>query len=369
MNIKRISWAMLFIAVFLLANVAVQDEPTPEVTAEAEVTVQATDEAEDMATAEAESTDEAEAADEAESDAAEEPEATPETGPAPIPTFSGPGIYTVGNLSNGLERSYIIYIPESYDETADPYPLIFAFHGAGGTGASVATYSDFNTLADEENFIIVYPNGVNRVWNDARVGDSRVGNIDDVGYISSVIDYLSETLNIDEARVYATGHSMGGMFAFRLGCELQDKIAAIASVASTLPEYLLPACVNAAPIPVLVIQGTDDEVIPWSGIPGNGRGYLSALNTMRFWVVHNECSVDGEFTTEPDRDRNDGTRVMVERYTDCTDGADVTLYGVYHGGHTWPGHPITAGNEIGVTSMDIDATRITWEFFQQYSLE
>src|SRR5690606_3477839 len=121
------------------------------------------------------------------------------------------------------------YIPEGYSEDADPFPLIFAFHGAGGTGAAIASYSAFNDLADAENFIMVYPNGVNRVWNDARIGDSRVGNINDVGYISSVIDYLTETLNIDAARVYATGHSMGGMFAFRLGCELQDKIAAVAS--------------------------------------------------------------------------------------------------------------------------------------------
>jgi polyhydroxybutyrate depolymerase len=293
------------------------------------------------------------------------PEPTSESTPeAAAPAFPQTGSYTITKTIGGIERSYRIFIPETYDEAGEPVPLVIVLHGAGGTGAWIESFSGFNDLTSTENFIAVYPEGVNNVWNDGRRGDVRVGNIDDVNFISEIIDFLSANLNIDPQRVYATGYSMGGMLAFRLGCELRDKIAAIATVATTFPEYLLPNCVDAAPIPILVIHGTDDPVVPWQGIRG---GYLTAMNTLRYWADRNQCEEALPIEAEPDSDPEDNTRVLRTEYTQCEDSADVILYGIYGGGHTWPGTPFDAPLELGLTSMDIHATKTIWGFFEAHS--
>jgi polyhydroxybutyrate depolymerase len=200
---------LLLLLLLLLANVDHQEDGETEVTPEAESTAEATTE-------------------------------------AAAPAFPQTGSYTITKTIGGIERSYRIFIPETYDETGEPVPLVIVLHGAGGTGAWIESFSGFNDLSNTENFIAVYPDGLNNAWNDGRRGDARVGNIDDVGFMAEIINFLSANLNIDPQRIYATGYSMGGMLAFRLGCELRDKIAAIATVATTFPEYLLPDCADAA---------------------------------------------------------------------------------------------------------------------------
>jgi polyhydroxybutyrate depolymerase len=283
------------------------------------------------------------------------PEATDETRSA----FPDTGRFAVNDVFDGVQRSYIVYIPDSYANADEAYPLIFVLHGAGGSGQGTENFTAFNDLADEENFIVVYPDGLGRVWNDGRQGDPRVAPVDDVGFMEYLIDFLSANLNIDTQRIYATGYSMGGMMSYRLGCE-SDRFAAVASVASTHPEYLLESCFVAPPIPVMVIQGTDDRVVPWVGVSG---GYISAFNTVRFWAEHNECQTASGMEFLPDLDPEDGTLVIHESRTNCTDNADVELYGVYGGGHNWPGHPINVDFDLGLTTMDLDATAAIWEFF------
>lgn len=296
---------------------------------------------------------------------------TPESTPAPEVTpeateqsieFPGPGSYTVRHRINGVERSYRVTIPASYSDDGDPLPLVIALHGAGGTGAGIESYSGFNALAEREGFIVAYPNGVNNAWNDGRPGST----IDDVDFIARMITFIEASLNIDPTRIYATGHSMGGMFSFRLGCELPERIAAIASVASTFPEYLGLACVDAPPVPVMIVQGTDDLIVPWVGIRD---AYLSAGASLAYWAQRNGCTVYSGIEVLEDSDPDDGTRVMRERQSECDEDADVQLYGIYFGGHTWPGHVIGVSFELGLTSMDIDATEVIWSFFQEHSIE
>jgi polyhydroxybutyrate depolymerase len=283
--------------------------------------------------------------------------------PGALAEFPGAGSYTVRQPYADLERSYRVYIPVSYSETGDPVPLVIVMHGAGGTGAGTESFTGFNTLADTENFIVVYPDGVNNVWNDGRQGDPRVGTVNDVQFLSDVVAFMGESLHIDATRVYATGYSMGGMMAYRLGCERSNRFAAVASVASTMPEYLINRCDGSAPIPLLVFAGTDDPVIPWAGIKG---AYLSAAQTIGFWGYHNQCS--GEFAVEglPDAEPTDHTLAMRQALQGCA--ADMTLYGIYWGGHTWPGHPINV-NGLGQTSYDIDATAVIWEFFKAHPMK
>lgn len=310
---------LLLFALLVMANVPYQEDATPEVTVEA----------------------------------------TAESTPAG-PTFPEPGSYTARENYDGLERSYRIYIPESYVDQDEPVALVLVFHGAGGTGEWIETFSGFNELADDEGFVVVYPDGVNGVWNDGRVGDRRVGDIDDRPFVTDILDYITENLNIDPERVYATGYSMGGMFSFRLGCDMRDRITGVASVASTFPEYLLTACERTSPVPVIVLQGTDDPVIPWAGARG---AYLSAVNTLTYWSLHNQCRTYSGIEALDDFVPGDNTRVMRESYTDCLNNADVLLYGVYFGGHTWPGGPFQTQFNVGNTTLDIHAAQAIWNFF------
>ncbi len=308
-------WSLLLIALFLVGNVNHQETEEPEVT----------------------------------------PEITPETTEA-TSNFPEAGSYTIQDTNGGVERVYRIYIPDIDDN--EPMPLVIALHGAGGSGAWIESFSGFNDLADQEKFVVVYPDGINRVWNHGRVGDSRVGNIDDVGFMAKIIDFVSARLDIED--VYITGYSMGGMLSFRLACELPDQITAIASVASTFPEYLVTTCADTAPIPVLIIQGTDDPVVPWAGVRG---GYLSAVNSLTYWANHNGCTTGSDITTLDDTDPDDHTRILREGFSECENNADVRLYGVFYGGHTWPGRPFEAPFELGLTSADMDATEAIWTFF------
>lgn len=275
------------------------------------------------------------------------------------PTFPEPGSYTAKEDIGGRPRSYRIYIPPGYPEAEAPVPLIVVMHGAGGTGKDMEQISDFNTLADRDTFIVVYPDGISTAWNDGRPSENE---IDDVGFITHIVDYMLGAVNIDPARVYMTGYSMGGMMAYRMGCMLPDQVAAIASVASTFPRYQREECQDTPALPVLLIHGTFDEIIPWGGsIP-----YFSAGSTIEWWVKHNECVELPDLTEEFDANPEDPIRVRRETFNQCADNSEVTIYGAIGGGHTWPGHLINAPFELGITPVDIDATEVIWEFFQRH---
>ena len=349
---RRLSLFLLLICLLVSLLPALAQEstseaaPEPDATAEATAAPEATDEPE--AAPDAESTAEAEAADEARQNRVQ---------------FPGSGSYNVREDFGTQQREFAIDIPSSYSDDGDPMPLVFALHGAGGSGNGIRSYSGFPELGEEVGFISVFPSGLGGGWNDGRP-DPGLAVIDDIGYFEHVITLLTNSLNIDESRIYTTGHSMGGMMSFRLGCNLPQYFAAIASVASTMPRYIQAECDAAPALPVLVIQGTDDYVVPWVGIR---NGYLSAPDTMAYWAEHNGCTYEPEFVVEPDTHPDDGTLVIREQYDDCDH--EVMMYGIYQGGHTWPGRAITAGFDLGGTSYDISAAEVIWAFFERQALD
>src|SRR5579871_6831850 len=260
---------------------------------------------------------------------------TPETTlpPGALSAFPGPGVYTVRQMYGSVPRDFVVYIPKSYTGAA-PVPLVIVLHGAGGTGAGTESFTGFDALADKEDFVVIYPDGIDTAWNDGRPYAPGTTAPDDVTFLDNAVTFMRARLAIDPARVYATGYSRGGMMAYRLGCEEPGIYAAVGVVASTMPAYLTPNCADTAPIPVIVFQGTDDPIVPWMGIQDS---YLSAAQTIGFWGNHNHCS-DFTVTNLPDSTPSDHTLVMRQSLTGCA--ADMVLYGVYWGGHTWPGHPI-----------------------------
>jgi len=278
---------------------------------------------------------------------------------------------------NGLNRTYIIHLPAS---AKTMMPLVIVLHGGGGNGKNMVklTNSGFNKLSDKKGFIVVYPDGIDKHWNDGR-NESETGyetheeNTDDVGFISALIDDLTKKYNIDSKRVYITGMSNGAIMSYRLGCELSGKIAAIAPVAGNIPENLRN-CKPSNPVAVLAINSDKDPLVPYNG--GDITGpfgkkkigkVLSAHESVMFWVKNNGCSTVPVVTDLPDNDTADGTRVQKQQFMNGRNDCEVILYTIRGGGHTWPGGNQYLGEWIvGKTCRDIIATEVIWEFFEKH---
>ena len=281
----------------------------------------------------------------------------------------------------GLDRSYWIYIPDTWNK-ADPKPLLVVLHGGWGSGEKIQklNYEGFNKLADKEGFIVAYPDGIGGHWNDGRTQTrfrAQRQNIDDVGFISSLIDYLIKEMNIDPKRVYVTGVSNGAMMTYRLACEITGKLAAVAPVIGSMPDAYASKCSPSRSISVLAINGTEDPLVPYKGGDirfgpfGITLGKVKSVpETVNFWATFDKCSFPPEVTYEPDRNPGDQTKVRREFYRNCQDGAEVILYAVEGGGHTWPGGmQYRSESLIGRTSKDIDATTVIWEFLKHHAIK
>lgn len=277
-----------------------------------------------------------------------------------------------------MPRSYLVYVPESYDP-ASPAPLVMLLHGRGGSAVSQAYTSDMNRIAEREGFIALYPEGDDYLRNDPAWnygmgiqfygGDIR----NDERFFDDLIVDLSHDLNIDMDRVYVTGYSNGGFMTQRLACRQHTRFAAFASVAATAPFGIVSLCNGAPPVPMLFIHGTNDRVVPWTGVPTTDpstgtRFFLTAPmeTTMGFWAQHNQCEpavtetpISGE---DPD---SDTVRVA---YNGCDPTAPLELYAVLGGGHAWHGIRETTNPIIGEINMDFNASEVIWEFFSQHTI-
>lgn len=280
----------------------------------------------------------------------------------------------------GYERTYHIYIPSSYNSSVK-LPLVIALHGRGGNGESMIlhTRGGFNWLADRDGIIAVYPDGIDRGWNDGRMRDEDTDrphreNIDDVGFISCLIDTMIKDYNIDPAKVYVAGISNGAILAYRLACELSDKITAIAPVDGSIAARYVGICSPRKPVSVLAINNLNDPLVPFEGgeivsrLPKARLGVVIPVEeSIALWVKHNGCSPVPRVIEEPDRDPSDGTTVKRKEYINPDDGTEVILYSIDGGGHTWPGGvqylPVWI---IGKTSREIDANQVIWEFFKKH---
>ncbi len=272
---------------------------------------------------------------------------------------------------NGIQRTYSVHLPPQYD-AKKPTPVVLSYHGALTNRDMMAAFTGLNAKADEAGFLAVYPNGNGSgklmfVWNAAGLRDKdRDRKYDDVAFTARLLDDLQRIANVDPKRIYATGLSNGGMMCYRLAAELSDRIAAIAPVAGTM------AVAEAKPrraVPVLHFHGTDDKLVPFSGADARARLVLpfkSVDETMRIWAKIDGCPETPTVVKLPDV-AEDGTTVERRTWGPGTDGAEVILYVVSGGGHTWPGRerPIKF---LGKSTRDISANDLIWEFFERHPM-
>jgi polyhydroxybutyrate depolymerase len=260
-------------------------------------------------------------------------------------------------VSSGQVRRYLLHVPDSYD-ASNPVPLVISIHGFIEWPAHQAKISGWNDLADKEGFIVVYPSGTGFPKRWLTNGSS----MQDVIFISDLIDELEKQYNIDPARIYANGLSNGGGMSFLLGCKLSDRIAAIGGVAGAY-SFPLDDCDPSRFVPMIAFHGTDDPIVNYHGQPGREGG--NPLPDIPQWIaamaVEHNCVSDAAILLAEGN-------VSGVQYSGCTDGADVILYTVKGGGHTWPGGYPLPEWLTGITSQDINATHMMWDFFTQFSL-
>lgn len=257
-----------------------------------------------------------------------------------------------------LERTYDLYVPASYDPET-PLPLLIALHPADATGADMAQLTGFNDIAEREGFIVMYPEGLAGYWDygyNLREWQDVEDVRNDPGFIDAAIDQVSEDYSIDAEQVYAVGYSNGARMAFRLGCELPGRIAAIAAVAVTISDDISGACPPESRVSVFYMHGTADTTTPWDGKPlyldgafiANG---LSAYETLLFWAEQNQCVGQPMLAQKQDDDPDDGKSIQFAFYPECDSDARVIFYALTGGGHEWP------------TNDEINASEVIWAFF------
>lgn len=262
---------------------------------------------------------------------------------APVAALAGPS--TAGSLvSDGLVRTYRVHVPPALPAGSRP-PLVLVLHGHGGTGAQAERAYGFDALADREGFVVAYPDGVDRGWNDADL--DRHADVDDVAFLRRLVDELSARHAIDPDRVYVAGMSNGGFMAERLACDLPDRIAAIGAVAASRRS----ACPTAEPVSVMHVHGLRDRLVRYAGASGGAIGaYPSLPSLVSGWREVDGCQRSPAVTV----------RGVVRRAEsrDCAAGTDVVLVTIATAGHEWPG-----GLRAATTTATFDTTAELWAFF------
>ena len=248
---------------------------------------------------------------------------------------------------DGLERSYVAHVPDGAAiGTPQTLPVLVVMHGAGGNGAKAEAATGLSGYAKSDRFIVVYPNGTQAAdipgqlaWNaDGCCGAPRRTDVDDVGFISAVLDDVERNYAVNTGRVYFAGFSNGGMMSYRLSCELGDRIAGIAVVSGA---YNVSECDEKTPADVLIVHGTGDLTVPYRGGPTNER------TAARFGQWHNESVADAtaKWITRDGCDRFPRTVVDGEvsraTYDECDDDKKLEVVTIAGGTHVWPIAPVS----------------------------
>jgi polyhydroxybutyrate depolymerase len=275
----------------------------------------------------------------------------------------------------GIVRSVGVFDPREAEELG-LRPLVLVLHGGLGDDDDtvVLNFGKLNRLAAEDDFLVAYPQGLGGHWNDGRGVDRYVAqreHVDDVGFLASLIDDLIEKRAVDPKAVFIVGVSDGAMMAHRFACEQSAKLRGFTAVVGAMPYNVARrrARCGKDPLSVLMINGTEDPIVPWEGGTVSfdkqelGR-VLSAERTFELWARHDGCR-DVAVTMIPDFVPSDGTRIERRQALECRDRSKVELFAVQGAGHSWPsGWQYLPEHVVGATSRDIDAAVAAWRFFQ-----
>lgn len=266
-------------------------------------------------------------------------------------------------VSSGQQREYLLHVPRSYDH-ARAAPLVISLHPAMSWPSSQMRISQWNRLADESGFIVVYPAGIGsgpKTWFMS--GKGTPARMPDVVFISNLIDSLERSYDIDAARIYANGMSNGGGMVFALSCTLSHRIAAV-GVVSAAQSLTWDWCTDSTAVPMIAFHGTADPLVDYDGAGTswlNPEPFPNVRRWVTTWARRNRCAPKPLHSTI-------ATDVRREEYTRCADSASVALITIEGGGHQWPGGRQLPEWLVGRGTHSIDATRLMWAFFREHPL-
>lgn len=303
--------------------------------------------------------------------------------PVPSPACTDPSAIEVAAGSfggattvEGVERGYEVVVPTAHDG-ARPVPLVLNLHGIASPPGVQRAISGMAEAAEQRGYVVVFPRGTAEgelaSWPvDTRRTDEAVASIE------AVLDEVGARVCVDEARSYATGLSNGAMMASRLACDLDDRIAAVATVAGAVAP---DDCGADRPVPLMAFHGTADRVLLYGGGVGPGlaeagvtpdelaeatgaTGLLGpADETLATLASRNGCAPDAV-------EEQVSEHVVATIWSGCDDDADVVLYTVEGGGHSWPGGPTAdaLAGVLGETTDEVSANGLMWAFFRDHPL-
>ena len=274
------------------------------------------------------------------------------------------GLNNISTTHDNLNRSYQIYVPATYSVT-EPIPLVFNLHGGASTATGyLNSIGDMRPIADTANFIIIYPQATtdssgNPTWHLGGE-NSKSTSVDDVGFVSHIIDEVSSIYSVDLERVYVTGFSNGGYLAYEIACLLSNRIAGIGSVAGHMFIDTYNYCDPSHPTPVINIHGTEDF---YEGIAGY---YLNQNLSNRYWTEYNNTDSDPVITYIENTNTQDGSTVELHSWLNGDNGISVIHYKVMGGGHSYPN--LNPSSSKGYENGDIDSNSEIWSFLSRYDI-
>jgi len=313
-----------------------------------------------------------------------------------------------------VDRHFMVRLPKGYDSKRH-YPVVILLHGMNQDAEDMERLTRFDEIADKSGIIAVYPIALHGRWNvgvrpqvqrpanmapgrrryggggypggggggggypgGGRGGypgggqqpqtrepdeDRRPAPADDVAFLTQMLDQMATKFSVDASRIYATGLSEGGFMSLRLGCALSDRVAAVATVGAAMPKTMI--CVPSRPVPLVMISGTSDPVVPYGGGTEHNLSLatISVEDSAKAWARIDRCAEKPEKSKLPLSAKN-AMETKVHTYGGCQQSAQVLLYSVKGAGNTWPGgEQYEAENTIGKTSEDVNADELIWNFF------
>ena len=254
-------------------------------------------------------------------------------------------------VHDGESREYILYVPESYDGTFD-VPLMLNFHGFGGDISSYMEYADMRPQAESEKFILIYPQGTLMDgfshWNPSLPHADNKSNADDLGFIEALISELSTDYMIDTKRIYACGYSNGAMMSYGLASHKSELIAAVGSISGTM---LDTDSIPSHSMPVIIIHGTSDSVLPYNG----NSEFNSVEMVVNYWVNFNDANTTPITNTIEDN----GTNIVHYQYTQGLGSVSVEHYKIVEGKHVW----------FNLNYQESNTSDLIWNFVSRYDTE
>ena len=251
---------------------------------------------------------------------------------------------------DGINRDYVLYIPDSYDGTSS-VPLMLNFHGFGGSASDYMQEADMRSLSEADTFILIYPQGICldglSHWNACPSGGDNKSDADDFGFVESMITEISSQYNVDMERIYAAGYSNGGMMAYGLANYKSDLIAAVASVSGVMLD-----CTGSTnhPMPVVHLHGTLDGVLPYNG----SSDWSSAQSTLDYWINFNNT------ITIPTVSIDNSGGMSIEHYVYDQGDSSVSVehYKFIGGDHVW----------FSATYQGQSTSELVWNFVSRYDI-